>query len=100
MREHARDWARWIDSLGGSKSRAYAILTMCRTLYTERNREHVSKQVAAQWTAQQLPSYAGLIETALQTRVATHEGLRQLKPITLEETRQFVATVPALLGVT
>lgn len=99
VRDHARDWALWIDGLDGSKSRAYAILTMCRTLYTDRNREHVSKQVAAEWTTQQLPAYAGLIKTALQTRVATHEGLRQLKPITLEETREFVATIRELLGI-
>ncbi len=99
VRDHARDWVLWIDGLDNSKSRAYAILTMCRTLYTDRNRAHVSKQVAAEWTVQQLPAYANLIETALETRVATQEGLHRLKPITLEETREFVAAIRELLGI-
>ncbi len=99
VREHARDWVLWIDGLETSKSRAYAILTMCRTLYTDRNRAHVSKQIAAEWTAARLPPYAGLIDLALRTRIVSQSEELRLPEISPEDTREFVGVIRELLGV-
>ncbi len=46
----------------------YAILTMCRILYTVANGGVVSKEVAARWLQQQEPAWAPLVEEAVQWR--------------------------------
>lgn len=99
IREHARDWGLWIDHLDTAKSRAYAVLTMCRTLYSDRNRAHVSKQTAATWVADQLPEYRDLINDALALRVTEQSAAEASGRVSPEETKRFVATVRELLGV-
>lgn len=99
VREHARDWALWVDNLDTAKYRAYAILTMCRTLYTDRNRAHVSKQTAAIWVADQLPEFRELIEDALTLRIAEHDDAEASGNVSLAETKRFVAAVREQLGV-
>jgi hypothetical protein len=99
VREHARDWGLWIDHLTTSKSRSYAVLTMCRTLYTDRNRTHVSKQVAADWVAKELPEFRGLIRDAVTLRVTPHEEAEASGKVTMAETKRFVATIREHLGV-
>ncbi|CAN5443094.1 N/A [soil metagenome] len=99
VREHARNWGLWVDNLTTSKSRSYAILTMCRTLYTDRNRAHVSKQVAADWVASELPEFQGLINDALTLRVIPHEEAEASGKVSMEETKRFVATIREQLGV-
>lgn len=46
-------------------SQAYAILTVCRALYTLKNEEQVSKPAAARWAMDFLPEYRELIRNAL-----------------------------------
>jgi aminoglycoside adenylyltransferase-like protein len=50
------------------KSQAYAILTICRALYTYRNGEQVSKKQAAVWAEQEFPEWSSLIQNALLWR--------------------------------
>ncbi|MBI2887713.1 MAG: DUF4111 domain-containing protein [Chloroflexi bacterium] len=50
------------------KAQVYAILTMCRALYTHRHGEHVSKKQAALWAREELPEWSGLIQNALAWR--------------------------------
>jgi hypothetical protein len=49
-------------------SQAYAILTLCRALYTLKNGEQVSKLAAARWAMDYLPEYRELISNALAWR--------------------------------
>lgn len=49
-------------------SRAYAILTVCRALYTVRTGKQTSKPAAAKWAMEFLPKYSGLLEAALARR--------------------------------
>ncbi len=48
-----------------SYSQAYAILTLCRALYTLKNEEQVSKLAAAHWAIDFLPEYSNIISNAL-----------------------------------
>jgi hypothetical protein len=99
IRGHARDWEFWIDGLETSKARAYAVLTMCRTLYSDRHGTHVSKQTAATWVANELPEFRGLIDDALTLRITDHSAAEESGRVSPEETRRFVATIRELLGV-
>ena len=49
-------------------SQAYAILTVCRALYTVRTGKQTSKPAAAMWAMEFLPKYSGLLEDALVRR--------------------------------
>ncbi|GCE07293.1 hypothetical protein KDAU_46220 [Dictyobacter aurantiacus] len=49
-------------------SQAYAILSMCRVLYTSRTGEQVSKKQAALWAMKEFPQWAALIQQALVWR--------------------------------
>lgn len=89
VREHAQAWRGWIDGVSYRKSQAYAILTMCRTLYSLSTGKQGSKKQAAQWAAQELPEWSALINSALEWRTAQDEsGVDHAA--TLPETRQFV----------
>jgi hypothetical protein len=70
--EIMRDWDEWAlqtedkSHIQPSGYQAYAILTMCRVLYTLQHRAVVSKPVAARWAQETLGEpWAGLIEQAL-----------------------------------
>src|SRR5260370_38300856 len=51
-------------------SQAYAILTMCRMLYTFKHGEFVSKKKAALWAEKELPECTSLIQRAVLWRDA------------------------------
>ena len=51
-----------------SYSLAYAILTLCRALYTTQTGNQTSKPAAAKWTMEFLPGYKELLEDALTWR--------------------------------
>ena len=60
--------ARWRGELPASATRGpqrYAVLTMCRGLYTLQHGRHVSKKAAAEWAQRELPEWAPTIERAL-----------------------------------
>ncbi|HET9868377.1 MAG TPA: aminoglycoside adenylyltransferase domain-containing protein, partial [Nitrospira sp.] len=67
-REHARSWEEWVHKMRTPGSQAYAVLTMCRELYTRTHGEQVSKKKAALWAKSQLPQWAPLIERSWSQR--------------------------------
>lgn len=73
VRGYADEWGERINTLGTRKQQAYAILTMCRALYTVTKREHTSKKRASEWAMGVMPEWAGLIERAVQWREAWRE---------------------------
>ncbi len=89
IKAHTLSWSEWIQSVHNRKSQAYAILTMCRALYTCKNGEQVSKKRAALWAAQELPDWFSLINDALMWR-AGWRNEQVDHAATLEETKRFV----------
>jgi hypothetical protein len=72
IREHADKWGDWVHQEWARKRKgqAYAILSMCRALYTHRHGEQVSKRQAALWAQKQLPKWVDLISRAVIWREA------------------------------
>ncbi len=69
VRLYAEDWRTRIDETRDwPGAQAYAVLTMCRALYTLRSGEQVSKPQAAQWAAAHWPEWANLLHNALLCR--------------------------------
>jgi predicted nucleotidyltransferase len=68
VQENTKAWGEWIYDMHNRKSQAYAILTMCRTLYAYKNGEQVSKKQAALWAEKELPEWSKLIQNALLWR--------------------------------
>jgi predicted nucleotidyltransferase len=68
LTNHVREWRDWVEHDNTRPWQAYAILTMCRALYTVRNGEHVSKRQAALWAQEELPQWSHLIRYALLWR--------------------------------
>ena len=68
IKGHAKAWGEWIHDMHGRRSQAYAILTMCRALYTCKYGEQVSKKQAALWAQRELPDWSQLIQNALTWR--------------------------------
>lgn len=75
---------------------AYAILTMCRGLYSIRFGERLSKREAALWAQEEFPQWANLIRRALGWRERQWEPERQGGAATVSETRAFVAEMAEL----
>lgn len=66
VRDHAASWREHITATEhDAPYQSYAILTLCRALYTHRHGEQVSKDQAARWAAEQFPEWATLIQNAL-----------------------------------
>ena len=86
VREHAAAWGGEIAIGPRRKEQAYAILTMCRALYTHNNGEQGSKRQAALWAQEELPEWSWLIQNALEWREAL-----------LEEPVNATATYPETL---
>jgi hypothetical protein len=92
LQECIREWREWIKNMEVMRPRkyqAYAILTMCRALYTFKQGEVVSKKQAASWAEKELPEWSSLIRCALVWRDAwRHEQVDH--DATLPETLRFV----------
>lgn len=89
VKEHVALWHEWINDIVHRGSQAYAILTMCRALYTVRNGEQVSKRRAAAWAEKELPEWVSTIQNAVMWRqVRLDENVNH--EATLPETRRFV----------
>ncbi len=92
VKAYVREWQDWFDE--GVKTRpsqAYAILTMCRAMYTVQNGEQVSKKRAAVWAQKELPEWATLIGEALLWRKNWKDDADHAA--TLPEARRFVHMV-------
>ncbi len=73
LRTYTKAWDEWILDMHSRKSQAYAILTMCRALYTLKYGKQVSKKQAALWAEKEYPEWASLIEQALAWREARRD---------------------------
>ncbi len=91
VKAHMMAWREWInaDWIGSRPSQAYAILTVCRGLYTIQYGEQPSKIRAAAWAEKELPQWASLIQNAVLWRQAWRENEVD-HAATLPETRRFV----------
>ncbi len=75
VREHALFWSSYVAVTAGNVwYQAYAVLTMCRALFTLTQGGQVSKPAAAAWAIAALPEHAGLIREALAVRVSKNPG--------------------------
>ena len=99
VKQHAARWGEWIYDSRARPSQAYAILTMCRALYTSKHGAQVSKRKAAEWAAQELPEWSGLIENALLWRSAWRDDTVD-HAATFPETLRFVEFIIAQIGAT
>jgi predicted nucleotidyltransferase len=99
VRDHAAVWPTWIDNTYSRKAQAYAILTLCRALYTVHHGTQPSKPQAATWAATQLPAWSALIEQALSWRTAPDDPAAD-HAATLAATRAFVTQVAARIAAT
>lgn len=94
VRDHMQTFRERVKTVDSRGAQAYAILTICRGLYTLRFEMRPSKVHAAAWAAQQFPLWAGLIESALIWR---KEQVMSPNPDTsgVAETQRFVAEMTA-----
>ncbi len=97
IKAHARAWGEWIDDMHTRGGLAYAILTMCRALYTCTNGEQVSKKQAALWAQQALPEWSQLIQDALLWRENRRNEQVDHHEATFVETKRFVDFVRDLI---
>lgn len=71
VREHALCWPDWLEQTRADcQYQAYAVLTLCRTLYTATHGAHVSKQAAIHWVASRWPGWAETVLRALAWRAS------------------------------
>ncbi|WP_274365691.1 aminoglycoside adenylyltransferase domain-containing protein [Paenibacillus thermotolerans] len=93
VKEHAFEWREYVrNTLQSRPYQGYAILTMCRALYTLTNGEQVSKIKAARWAQKELPVYSQLIENALRWR-SDYRNQTIPHEETYPETEEFVLYV-------
>lgn len=65
VQEHVGAWREWIQPMRSRKAQAYAILTLCRALYSMKHGTQTSKKRAGLWAQQAFPRWASLIQNAL-----------------------------------
>jgi predicted nucleotidyltransferase len=97
VKQHAIRWTEWIYDAHTRPSQAYAIITMCRALYTSTHGAQVSKRKAAEWVAQELPAWSELIKSALLWRAAWRDDTVD-HAATFPETLRFVQFMIARIG--
>lgn len=91
------EWRNRVAELERRPSQAYAILTMCRALYTVKYGEQISKPKAAAWAAREYPEWAALINNAVQWRLAWREDADG--SLMRDEARRFVLfTLDTIFG--
>jgi predicted nucleotidyltransferase len=65
VREQAEVWKEWVYNMRTPGAQSYAVLTMCRALYTHTLGRQASKKQAALWAQMHLPQWAPLIQQSL-----------------------------------
>jgi hypothetical protein len=97
VKAHVKGWREWINNVSEQRpAQAYAILTMCRALYTVKNGAQASKLKAAEWAANELPEWSTFIRNAVVWRKTWREPSDGA--VTLPETRRFVAYMIDLIS--
>ncbi len=88
VRKHIQSFPRRVSGTPPLASLAYAILTMCRGLYTVEHGDQVSKVQAATWAERRLPEWSGLIRNAVLWRQSRDQAAAP--PAVAGQTRRFV----------
>ena len=98
VKEHVSAWREWIDQAQHRGFQAYAILTLCRALYTCRHGgDQVSKRQAGLWAVGELPEWSETIQDAISWRVSKEQNVDD--KATLPNTRRFVhSMIDHILG--
>lgn len=74
VHDHVLFWNTHVQQTMHSRPyQSYAVLTLCRSLYTITHKEQVSKRKAADWASTQFPEWADFIRKALYVRSHTSE---------------------------
>jgi predicted nucleotidyltransferase len=60
--EQAEAWKEWVCKMRTPGAQSYAVLTLCRALYTDTHGKQASKKQAALWARAYLPQWAPLIQ--------------------------------------
>lgn len=67
--DQVKEWRKYIEKTENSRPyQGYAVLTMCRSLYTLKTGEQTSKKKAMEWVCGEYPQYAEMASTAWQWR--------------------------------
>ena len=88
VREHLFHWQEWIRESRARGLMGYAVVTLCRGLYTVIHGKQVSKKQALSWAEQAYPQWAALIKVARSWR-----GETAIDPATYDQIRAFVSFV-------
>jgi hypothetical protein len=65
VRKQAEAWKEWVYRMRTPGAQSYAVLTLCRALYTYTRGSQASKKQAAMWARTYLPQWAPLIQQSL-----------------------------------
>lgn len=67
--DQVKEWRKYIEGTKRSRPyQGYAVLTMCRSLYTLQTGQQASKKKAMEWVCREYPQYAAMASTAWQWR--------------------------------
>ena len=96
VREQAEARKEWVYRMRTPGARSYAVLTLCRALYTCTNSRQASKKQAALWAQAHLPRWAALIQ---QSSLWLREGQDEetSDEAGLPETVRYVHDVAGLI---
>ncbi len=95
VRSHLQRFKERLPDDATPGSQAYAVLTMCRGMYTCVHRETASKLKAAAWAQKELPEWAGLIGEAIGWRQRQWETPQADGRSTVAQVRRFIAEIAA-----
>jgi Domain of unknown function (DUF4111)/Nucleotidyltransferase domain len=97
VRKYLASFRDRFDDDASSESQAYAILTMCRGLYTIRSGERLSKKEAASRARTEFPRWTEVIERALGSRDRRWSQDERDGSGTVVETLAFIADMDELI---
>jgi predicted nucleotidyltransferase len=98
VRSYTRRFRERIPDDATPGSQAYAVLTMCRGLYTCVRGEPASKLKAAAWAQNELPQWARLIRDAMAWRQHQWDVPQADGTATVPTVRRFIAEIAELVG--
>jgi hypothetical protein len=93
VKDHARSWDK-VEDMENRYAQSYAILSLCRALYSYRKGDQVSKK-DAKWAQKELPEWSALIQNAINWKEAGKDT--QPDKINFPKTVQFVNYVRSLI---
>jgi hypothetical protein len=89
VREQAEAWKEWVYRMRTPGAQYYAVLTLCRALYTYTHGRQASKWQAALWAKSYLPQWAPLIQESSLWLTEGHDE-ETGDEASLQETVRFV----------